>query len=156
MMTTIAVILFVILCPCVSYIIIRGRITPWSGGIFFVMGDDTLVPVNWGKTQYDISQDAVIKGVFLAGAKENMMPRVSFRKVLRGKDMELTPEMFSYQLIEASDQNGVYMIYSDLMDGKRFSCFILDVSAPYPWSGSDGYHPNMGYHNHVWVNFREK
>lgn len=153
---TIAIILFLALCPCLSYIIIRRRLTPWSGGVFFVMGDDSLVPVKWSKYEWDIPTNSVIKGVFLAGARANMVPDVHFRRFLRDKEGQrdgLSKEMVSYYQYESD--NGVYQIYCDPMDGSRFNFFLLDAFAPYPWKGYKNTSRDRGYYNFVFVHFRD-
>jgi len=120
------------------------------------MGDDSLVSVDWSKDNWDkttFPTTAVIKGVFLPGAKANMMPNVSFTKLLRDENASLTNEMVSYQQIETSA--GVYQIYCDPMDGKRFNLFMLAVFASYPWKGWGRFTNKSGYFAYIQVRFTD-
>ncbi len=151
---TIALILYAILCPCASYILVKKKLTPWSGGVFLVMGDDSLVQVDWSRFESNIPTKSIIKGVFIAGARANMAPEVSFRRFLRNKDARLTKEMVSYCQYETD--NGVYQIYCDPMDGSRFDFFMLDVFAPYPWKGHKSTSKDNDYLNYVMIHFRDE
>lgn len=89
----IAVVLFVILCPCVSYIIIHKRIQPWiwTGGIFLMLNNGTMLPFILKEDKYHSEYVSTIPsnlsaiGLHFAGAERNLMPYIncnhhSFRK----------------------------------------------------------------------------
>lgn len=80
--TTIAIILFIVLCPCISYIIIHKRIhQPWTGGIFLVLDNGAMLPFvkedkRWHYDCAKIPLDAVATGLHFAGADTMNMPHV--------------------------------------------------------------------------------
>jgi hypothetical protein len=152
--STIALILFVILCPCISYIIVRRKIIPWNGGVFLVMEDDSLIPIKWGQYDSSLPSSAVIKGLFLAGAHANMMPKASFRLISRTAQEHLIKDMYHYRLVE--DDQGVFQFYCTPLQGEDLSMVVLDVSAPYPWKGWGKHHGQAGYYKHICIHFDEK
>ncbi len=132
-MSNLALILFCILCPCISYIIVKRMIIPWTGGVYLVMGDDKKVLVDFSGLDTKIQYDSTVKGIFLSGARANMMPSVSLRRFLRCKTQKLSVEMVSHYLYEGDD--GVYQMFCRPMEGSEFHFFLVDVYAPYPWRG---------------------
>ena len=160
MISIIAIILFVILCPCVSYIVVRKNFIGWSGGILLVMPDKKLVPIKWrgrhGSIDWDIGAHSIIKGFFLPGAVPWALPEISIRgPFLRDKAKEddwAWP--VSYWFVEAD--GGVYVMFKTPLKGDEVEFFMLDVNAQFPWKGSK-WSPTEGsggsYYNFVQINF---
>lgn len=144
-MTTIAVILFIILCPCVSYILVRRKLIPWNGGVMLLMGNDSLVPIDFSKHSFPLDSEWQIKGVFLPGALKYNLPEVGVRAEKR----------VCYSYVEAD--GGVYVIFDEPLSCKNVnSFFILDVASAFPWKGAPekrGPHDNY-YRNHISFDFK--
>jgi len=153
-MNLIVAILFLILCPCISYIIVRRKIVPWTGGVYLVMADDKQIPVNFRQFDTEFPFDAVIKGIYLSGARADMMPEVSLRRFLRNKNRQITSQMISHYLYE--DDGGVYQFFCRPMKGSEFSFFLVDVYAPYPWRGYKSKGKHDQYYGHVQFNFLDR
>lgn len=134
---------------------LKNRPAFWSGGVFLVMGDDSLVPVKWNQFEMHIPADSVIKGVFLAGAHRNMMPSVSFR-LGRPNDETFTKtdSLYCY-LLEESD-NGVFQYYCEPICGKDFDMAILDVNSAMSWKGYRSTHNDGSYYSHILINLQDK
>jgi hypothetical protein len=92
MITIIAIALFTILCPCVSYIIVKRKVFPWNGGLMLVKEDGGLIAADFEserdvgehigmpgliKRQQAIGIHTAIKGLYLPGAT-NSLPLISF------------------------------------------------------------------------------
>jgi hypothetical protein len=130
--TVIAVILFVVLCPCVSYIIVKRWLIPWTGGICMIIGDINLLSVDWNKPQdWGIGAKSIVKGFFLPGARANMLPEVRVNPLPREQE---EPIDLSYVIQE--DSSGVYLMLNKPLSLSCTECFMLYVSAPNPWKGS--------------------
>lgn len=147
MSTIIAIALFIVLCPTVSYIVVRRRITPWSGGIFFLLDDESLAPMNWKDCK--LPSTAKIKGVFLSGAKASMQPEVSFRMVNTSNEEIIKKGMFYHHVVEKN--NGVYLMYYEPIP-VAMGMLIIDVVASYPWTGYEHHSSDCSYYNYTEIN----
>lgn len=162
MIITIAVVLFVILCPCVSYIAVRRHLIGWPGGILLVMPDKKLVPIRWrgknGSIDFDIGASSTVKGFFLPGAVAWALPEISIRgSFLRDRTKEEDWAWpVSYWFAEAD--GGVYVMFKTPLKGGEVEFFMLDVKAQFPWKGSK-WSPTEGsggsYYKFVQINFRD-
>ena len=161
-MTTIAIILFVVLCPCVSYIMVKKHLIRWSGGMFLVKPNKKLVPIVWrninGGCEWNIGANSVVEGFFLPGAEPWALPEVSIRgPFLRDKTKEKDwPWPVSYWFVEAD--GGVYVMFKTPLKGDDVQFFMLDVDAQHPWknaeySGSEG--SGGSYYKFVQVSFKD-
>lgn len=146
-----ALVLYAILCPCVSYIIIRRWLIPWSGGVFLLTEDEELIPVDWITYNWTLPYETRIRAIFLSGADLNMMPSVEISPISRfgdsdwKKDRATYPEQFN---------NGVYIWFSSPPNGEKHQSFYLDVSTPYPWKNGEKY--KKGYGNRAYIYFKDK
>lgn len=144
-MTTIAVILFIILCPYVSYILVRRELIPWNGGVMLLMGDDSLAPIDFSKHRFSLDSEWQIKGVFLPGALRYNLPEVGIR----------TKKRVYYSYIEAD--GGVYVMFDEPLSSKNVNTYlILDVASAFPWKGQqkkDGGSWNS-YYTHISFDFK--
>lgn len=78
-MATIAIILFIILCPCISYIVVKKKLIPWNGGVMILMGDDSLVPIDFSESKFVLKEGWEIKGFFLPGALRHSLSDIHVR-----------------------------------------------------------------------------
>ncbi|MEI6835278.1 MAG: hypothetical protein WCK59_00395 [Candidatus Falkowbacteria bacterium] len=123
-MTTIAIILFIILCLCISYITIKKRLIPWSGGVMVLMGDDNLVPIDFSERTFVLNDGWKIKGFFLPGALRHSLPDVHVR----------VEKSVYYRYVEKD--GGVYVVLDECLSAENIhSYFILDVTSSSPWKG---------------------
>lgn len=96
MITIIAVVLFIILCPCISYIYLKKKMFPWSGGIFLILDDNVLMPMTLRRGNFwELKPEMIVKGIYFAGARLAAMPEVAIDAY--------------YQYIDA--EGGVKMIF---------------------------------------------
>jgi hypothetical protein len=138
MIIAIAITLFVILCPCVSYIIIKQKIIPWNGGVMLVKEDGGYIPINFSEYVHIIG-DVAITGLFLPGARAHSLPDVQIGT--------FTKDSVYYKHVEKD--GGVYVMFNQVLKSQR--SFLLYVTAAYPWKGKlTKNNPNDdGYYKHV-------
>ena len=143
-MATIAIILFIILCPCISYILVKKELIPWNGGVMLLMGDDSLVSIDLSKHSFSLDSEWEIKGIFLPGALRYNLPEVGIRA---GKCV-------CYNYVEAD--GGVYVMFNEPLSCKNVNSFlILDVASAFPWKGTPEKRPHENcYRNHIALDFK--
>jgi len=127
--TIIAIILFVILCPVVSYTLIKKKIMPWSGGILLIINDDELMVMNGGNF-WNLKSETIVKGIYLAGARRESMPSVIlFNYMSAGNTMETW-----YMHIE--DSGGVKVLFQKPLTKNEIDASIRGV-----WFRINAAHP---------------
>lgn len=123
-MTTIVIILFIVLCPCISYIVVKKKLIPWNGGVMVLMGDDSLVPLDFSESKFVLKDGWEIKGFFLPGAMRHSLPQINVR----------VKKSVYYRYDERD--GGVYVLFDEYLSAKNvYPYFFLDVASSSPWKG---------------------
>lgn len=152
--STIAIVLFIILCPCVSYIVVKKRLVPWSGGVFLLVENDALIPVRWGRPDWGIGSKTIVKGFFLPGAKPWALPQVT----IRGPYFNDKEKGWSISYWYAESENGVYVMLNKQLESKDIKFFVLDVTSTHPWKGGEFSRvlQDKFYYRHIGIHFTDK
>lgn len=85
MPTIIAIALFIILCPTISYLLVKRTVCPWNGGASLLFEDGTSAAYQKGNLLIAPKGQAVI-GLFLHGADIMMMPQVTLDELDEGAE----------------------------------------------------------------------
>ena len=143
-MTTITIILFIVLCACISYIVIKKQPIPWNGGVMVLMGDDSLAPIDFSESTFVLNDEWEIKGFFLPGALRHSLPEV-----------QLGAEKYVYYRYVEKD-GGVYVMLSECLNAENVrSSFVLAITSSSPWKGQPEKNRNgwNRYYKHITFEF---
>ncbi len=115
--------IFLAMCPLVSYAAIRRTLVPWNGQVMLILEDDSLVPLHLMTNKTII--DKPVKGAFLPGARVDMMPYVEF--ACHGDTSSSTIRYFALE----QTWDGVVM---NLSEPLPIATTRVIVRSPYRWS----------------------
>ncbi len=103
---------------------VKKQLIPWNGGVMILMGDDSLVPIDFRENKFALSEGWEIKGFFLPGALKHSLPDINVR----------VEKSVYYRHYEKD--GGVYVIFDESLNAKNVqSYFLLDVTSSSPWKG---------------------
>jgi hypothetical protein len=127
MITAIAIALFVILCPCISYIIVKRKIIPWNGVVMLVDSDNKLTNIDLSKREVAIGKGRIIKGLFLPKTYCGPLPTIVIHDTQIFKDNHYGTINFHYDL----KGDGTYIIFEKPISHSP----IIVVTSSYRFNG---------------------
>ncbi|MFA5934771.1 MAG: hypothetical protein WC827_02735 [Candidatus Paceibacterota bacterium] len=122
------VLVTIIILLVISVLRLSGRETykKWSGGVFYILDDDSLIPA---QQFVEIPKGKEAKGIFIAGVKKENMPFVDFT-IFDKEDKIVLIGSFAKE-----ENNGVRIILAKNFEAKNHKFFNIEILTPYLLKG---------------------
>jgi hypothetical protein len=125
-MNYVLITIIVLLVVSVLKLSCRETYKKWSGGVFFILDDDSLIPA---ESFAKIPEGKEAKGIFIAGVKKENMPFVDFT-IFDKKDEIVLIGSFAKE-----ENNGVRIILAKNFEAKNHKFFNIEILTPYLLKG---------------------
>ena len=116
-----------------SYIIVRRKMFPWSGGMYFITADGKQIKrTAHGRSATEFFAPATIIGFFLPGASAECLPHIIVGYTFNYEEVELSS--FYY---EQEDGGVKATLACPVLIGEGTKSFYVVVRSPYAFRGEN-------------------
>ena len=112
----------------------NDKYNKWSGGVFIIKGDDSLMPLDFSETDAKLKEDIVVKGIYIGGAKKENMPFVDYMVYVKQISYEAKPERVLLGRKITEDGNGVAITFAESFQRGKYGNIAIEICANHPWN----------------------